>query len=552
MLVPSTDLAAHGDRSAWRRRWGALLVVFSLCVATIPVIETVVSPTPAAAASGWKLPWRAGDRWIVARGPIGHAPDPGMLGNGLYWDIAQVPGASPEVLAVADGTARIICGPDGIGQTAISLTTSDGTQAVYAHLSASAVLAAGITTAGKSVEQGDVLGQIYPSAGPFGGTCGSGSGQHLHFEISRQPLNIDGVTFTNTGPESGILTSTNGAKPDAPSGAQMATESDGTLWMSAIDEDGTLYTREGAPGSGWQPRLQQGAPESWVSADLAVDSSDHVWLVAVKDDGRAFARRYNRGWESWVEMGLGAWSTEAPPSITRRADGGITLALVKASGLLYTRNWTPASGWGSFVTQGVGDWAMADVATAGNGDLWLIAVKDDGRAYVRRGVVGAGWNAFSYQGGGFQTDAPPAITPRDGSGITWAMVTSGGTLYTRNWISGTWSAKSVHGSGGWATVDVTLTENGEVWLAAVKGSGQAYVRRGIPGSGWNPLSIQGSGGWSTKAPPSITPRDGSGITYSLLKSNGTLYTRNWTSGGWWDFVMHYSPGSWAALTGVQP
>jgi hypothetical protein len=195
----------------------------------------------------------------------------------------------------------------------------------------------------------------------------------------------------------------------------------------------------------------------------------------------------------------------------------------------------------------VGDWVSADVTGAQNGDMWLLAVKEDGRAYIRRGVSGAGWNPLSSQGSGWSTEAPPAITPRTGQGITYAMVKASGSLQTRSWSNGSWTAYSVHGSGGWATVDIQLAEDGDLWIAAVKTSGNAYIRRGVVGSGWNPFSLQGSGSWSTGAPPSVTGRDGSGITYSLLKENGTLYTRNWTPAkSWWDFLMHYGAGTWAS------
>jgi hypothetical protein len=520
------------------------VALLSLVAVVAPLVDVVSAP-PADAASGWKLPWAAGDRWIVARGPIGHSGDPGIFGNGLYWDIVPYPGESYTVVAATDGTARIVCGPDAIGQVAIMITTSSGLSTVYAHLSGSAVAAAGITTGGKAVEQGDVVGSIYPAAGSFAGTCGSGSGAHLHFELSAQPVTIDGITFSNTGPETGILTSSNSGAPDAPSGAQLTTEPDGTLWMSAGDVTNALYTRMGEPTTGWQERVRQGS--GWISADLAVAEDGSVWLVGVKEDGHAFARRYSGGWGGWTELGSGAWSTVAPPSVTPRADGGITVAMVKANGTLYTRNWTPREGWSAFSVQGSGSWAMADIATAEDGDLWLLAVKRDGRAYIRRGVPGSGWNAFSSQGGGFDADVPPAITHRPGNGITWAMVSSAGSLYTRNWSSGAWSTMMLHGSGNWATVDITLDEDDALWLAAVKRNGDAHTRRGIIGSGWNGFTEQGSGGWSREAPPGITPRDGGGITFSMLKTSGTLYTRNWTPGtGWWDFLMHYGAGTWAS------
>lgn len=510
------------------------------------VTATVVGAPAADASTSLKMPWAEGDQWIIARGPLGHLGDPGMLGSLLYWDLVQFGGASPDVIAAADGTAKFLCGPDERDQAAVVITLDNGFKVAYLHLSGSAARAAGITASGVHVDQGDPIGRIYPSAGPFGSTCGFGSGEHLHFELS-SPATVDGVSMSMSGPNSGVLSSTNEPAPDAPSGAQLATERDGTIWMSAVDANGTLYTREGPP-SGWQGRVQQGTANSWISADIVVDKDDHVWLIGVKQDGRVFARRRTSGWEGWVELGSGAWSTASPPAVTARDGGGITVGLVKASGTLYTRNWLPNSGWGAFSAHGSGDWVSVDVAGAQDGDIWLLAVKEDGRAYIRRGVSGSGWNALSYQGSGWSTEAPPAITPRAGAGITYAMVKSSGSLQTRYWIPGTsWSGFTVHGSGSWATVDVSLAQDGDLWLVAVKQSGTGYVRRGVVGSGWNPFSLQGSGAWATEAPPAITPRAGAGITYSLLKESGSLYTRNWTpSKSWSSFELHYALNSWAA------
>lgn len=187
---------AAGNRS---RRHPVVLLLSPL-VGLILLVGSL-NASPAQAAASLKLPWSAG-RWNVTQG----------LHTTQAWDF-QPPGAgshNDEVLAVASGTARLTC-TDGAGQAIVSLSTVAGVFR-YVHLQTSAVQAAGITTGGVSVTQGQVLGRLHPSPPSTDPGCGyaiPAGASHLHLQMPSVPITIDGVTFTTAGPSSGSVNSTN-------------------------------------------------------------------------------------------------------------------------------------------------------------------------------------------------------------------------------------------------------------------------------------------------------------------------------------------------------
>lgn len=181
----------------WQR-----VLIGALCLLLAVLATGVTASLPARAAGVLKLPWAAGG-WNVTQGQ--HST--------RAWDF-QPPGAgshNDEVLAVAAGTARITC-TDSQGQAIVSLDTDSGTFR-YVHLQTSAVQAAGVTTGGVGVAQGQVLGRLHPS--PPGSDSGCGyavpaGASHLHLQMPVVPITIDGVTFSASGPNGIVrLTSTN-------------------------------------------------------------------------------------------------------------------------------------------------------------------------------------------------------------------------------------------------------------------------------------------------------------------------------------------------------
>jgi len=170
-----------GSRFEWQSAFFTILCVFFSLV-----------PTPSVQAdTELKLPWRSGATWYLTTGK--HEVQD--------FDFAPGGGGSrnDEVVAVDSGVAKIRCGPDSIGQAAVSLQTSAG-NFEYWHLQGSSVLAAGITKGGISVSQGQVLGRLFPFAGDFEGTCGSGHNSHLHLHMPYLPITIQGTVFSNNGP----------------------------------------------------------------------------------------------------------------------------------------------------------------------------------------------------------------------------------------------------------------------------------------------------------------------------------------------------------------
>ena len=270
---PRTTINSWGHRGLGSTRWnrlyrlrrhvarlGAVVLVAVLLPIGFTVPVNAESPT-------LKLPWTG--TWNVLRGPVGE----GHQGN-RAWDF-QPPGAgshNDKVLAVAGGTAKLTC-TDTTGQASISISTGSGVFK-YAHLQASAVAAAGITKDGIAVVQGQVVGRLLPlpsGSSSFGGACGYGVGSHLHLELPRLPILIDGRTFQGTSPGTGALKSTNAERSSVATSTVKAAASpvvtvdkSGRLWMFATKANGDLYYRHTTNGhQGWDSFHKVGASKSW-------------------------------------------------------------------------------------------------------------------------------------------------------------------------------------------------------------------------------------------------------------------------------------------------
>ena len=174
----------------------------ALATPTGPAAQEATGPVEAASL---RLPWSNPRAWNILRGP---GPN---HNEARSWDF-QPPGAGShnnEVLAVGAGRARLACNKDG--QAMVELNVG-GSIFRYRHLQTSAVKAAGITTAGVEVQRGRVLGRLHPnlpSVPRVAGNCGWGTASHLHLQMPRLPITIDGITFTTSGPQRGSATSTN-------------------------------------------------------------------------------------------------------------------------------------------------------------------------------------------------------------------------------------------------------------------------------------------------------------------------------------------------------
>jgi Fibronectin type III domain/Carbohydrate binding domain len=188
------------------RQDGSRLLQLVSTFALLACLLVVVNAAPVAAVGEYKLPWAGGASWNVTQG----------LHTTRAWDF-QPPGAGSHndvVLAVAAGTARITC-TDSVGQAMVDLTTPAGTFR-YLHLQTSAVQAAGIGTTQAPVLQGQELGRLHPSPPDSDHGCGyamPAGASHLHLQFPSLPFTLDGMTFSDAGPNGGSLTSSNQSAP---------------------------------------------------------------------------------------------------------------------------------------------------------------------------------------------------------------------------------------------------------------------------------------------------------------------------------------------------
>jgi hypothetical protein len=196
-----------------------VVVAAALGVAAAPTSATVVkalAPLP----PKYRMPWTAGETWTVTKGA--HPT--------RAFDIKAPAGSNREVRAVAAGTASLQCSDAFVGQAIVALNVA-GSVFRYAHLSLAAVKAAGVTTGGVGVKQGQVLGKLDPSPPGAPDDCGSSVSPpgfvYLTFELPKLPISVDGVTFPGCAlckPSPAVLRSTN--QPPAPAGyLRCATES---------------------------------------------------------------------------------------------------------------------------------------------------------------------------------------------------------------------------------------------------------------------------------------------------------------------------------------
>lgn len=139
---------------------------------------------------GYKLPFAAGESWVLTQGPYGTFSH---WGNSLHaFDIA--PRAARCVVAMKGGVAHTF--DRGMKQdharrtfgNYITIDHGDGEYSHYAHLASGAFVVA----EGQRVEQGQALA----IAGNSGYTLGEGGGYHVHVHVTRAfPISAQSIPF---------------------------------------------------------------------------------------------------------------------------------------------------------------------------------------------------------------------------------------------------------------------------------------------------------------------------------------------------------------------
>lgn len=179
------------------------LVVF-VAIALVPLFA---APASAATDHGYRMPWAAGETWVVTS----------TAHDGAYDFDINTGDNTPRVLAVGAGKARVACS-DGAGQTTVVLETHLGHTFRYVHLSAGSVSEAGITESWTEVPQGRVLGRLRDSVPTSNTGCGYGNGNaHLHLKFPEFPFVLDGVTFHGNDHRGSSFGSSNQPTTEGPS-----------------------------------------------------------------------------------------------------------------------------------------------------------------------------------------------------------------------------------------------------------------------------------------------------------------------------------------------
>ena len=127
----------------------------------------------------WPLP-----RDYTITSPYGYREDPttGQISFHSGTDIAA-PEATP-ILAAADGTVTIANGSDSWGESYgyyVKIQHDETYETLYAHCLAVFV------TVGQEVHQGEVIALV--------GSTGNSTGNHLHFEVREEGIEVDGMEF---------------------------------------------------------------------------------------------------------------------------------------------------------------------------------------------------------------------------------------------------------------------------------------------------------------------------------------------------------------------
>lgn len=186
----------------------------------------------------YRLPVRAGERWIFTQGPRGST----HFGNtSQAYDIAPLNGRC--IVAMRAGVAhafdkgeRQCFGCRSYGNY-ITIDHQDGDYSHYGHLKSGTFL----VRTGQKVEQGQPLAIV----GNSGYTLGAGGGYHLHVQVTRGfhiasqsvPFRFDDLRVPR-----GVFTSANG-RPDADCGRP---EANPTMISGAKDKTLNGPSREGA------------------------------------------------------------------------------------------------------------------------------------------------------------------------------------------------------------------------------------------------------------------------------------------------------------------
>lgn len=403
-----------------RARWGIMTAIAVALGITVPLAGTPGSAE--AATDGFIQPVSGYVTSIVGSGCDSSRP------NHAGVDIAT--GSGNSIIASAAGkvtTRRLTTGNTGYGNYVI-VTHAGGYTTLYAHMRDAPPV-----SEGQTVAQGQQLGVV--------GSTGNSTGNHLHFEIKRNGVNITNQGFscdTNVTRGNKIPMST----PGLTAGAKFDVNSDGKADILAVSTTGTLtaYLGNGSGGltaktigTGW------GTTKSIIHGDYNGDGDGD--FMAIRTDGTLWFYRGNGastfastqvggGWNAFSLVTGGAdFNADGRADLVARASDG-SLKLYKGNGAgSFPTTSQIGTGWGSMNALVAGDFTgdgRGDIiARNTSGNLFLYP--GDGTGIGAGTQIGNGWSTMNAITGGadYNSDGKADIISRGADGKLWLYTGKG-------------------------------------------------------------------------------------------------------------------------------
>lgn len=316
----------------------------------------------------------------------------------------------------------------------------------------------------------------------------------------------------------------------------------------------TVYANRFAPASGWGIATELGRGRS---PSIAVDQAGNamaVWEGYWGIHGRRFVP--DEGWDSVVDLdvrpGSPSWLRGPPygPRIASDSVGNAILVWIETTGLhnsLYTRSFSPMTGWGSATSLGADRFASS-VAVDPEGNALVISEVDGGISALRF-APSTEWREetlLSLEGKARTLDA--VVDPSGNAVVIWIQEDGPDrSLYasrfvpTRGWEDARPINLGADAGGGLVTgrPRVTVDSQGNAvavweqydgaWIGCYCAPSvdelNVYANRFVPGAGWQTATLLVTGGET----PAVA-MDGSGNAVSVWRQSDGIYANRFVRG----------------------
>jgi len=237
-------------------------------------------------------------------------------------------------------------------------------------------------------------------------------------------------------------------------GISMDARNNGAVTLVGVSSTGTLYHATGnrsGSSSAWTGVVRHGVADSWstTSPPAIAVSGSKIQIGVIKANGDAYTQLYDGGWKPFRPHGTWSWAPDTGMSLTSRADGNVSMALVTAEGTLMHRTGLGHI-WTGFTQHGIADsWSTQstpNMVVDGESRLWITHVKAGGGLYTS--YYDNGWQPFTKHG---TSDEPwsvhggVSIAARSNGQVTLFGASADGDLYHFTGGPGGWTGLTQHG-----------------------------------------------------------------------------------------------------------